>query len=192
MRKILFIILGILVVVSIGWYLYAKSHQTQPGVPSITDFSSFFPIGDKSDPTATNPDGVLGTPQTGSAEPATSSPFTQISAHAVANYGLFTNTTTTTITSDSATTKPTYQKIITNVVRYVSRANGYVYEVEKEGVPLQISNVYIPNVYEASFGDNGMTALLRFLRPDQKTIASYSVPVPPANIDGTRTQKEGL
>ena len=73
----------------------------------------------------------------------------------------------------------------------MSRANSYVYEITNNETPLQISNVYIPNIYEAVFGDKMNTALLRFLRSDQRTIATYSVPIPSENPDGSRTQKEG-
>jgi hypothetical protein len=87
--------------------------------------------------------------------------------------------------------KPVTQTTYSHRIRYVSRSNGYVYEIENGVAPLQVSNVYIPNIYETLFGDNANSALLRFLRPDQTTIATYSVPVPPPNTDGTRTQKEG-
>ena len=76
-------------------------------------------------------------------------------------------------------------------MRYVSRGNGYVYEKRNGDNPIQISNLYIPNIYEASFADANNTALLRFLRDDQQTIATYTVPVPPKNTDGTRTQLPG-
>ena len=34
--------------------------------------------------------------------------------------------------------------------------------------------------------------MLRFLKPDNQTIATYSVPIPPLNLDGKRTQKSGV
>jgi hypothetical protein len=88
--------------------------------------------------------------------------------------------------------KPVTQTVIDHMIRYVSRGNGYVYEIKDGGIPLQISNIYIPNIYEAFFADNNTTAILRFLRSDYKTIATYSVPIPPLNTDGTRTQKSGI
>lgn len=78
-----------------------------------------------------------------------------------------------------------------NFVRYVDRANGYVYEIANNGTSIQITNVYIPNIYEAFFADNGKKAILRFLRDDQKTIATFVVPIPEANLDGSRTQLQG-
>ncbi len=194
MRKILLIAIVIIVVASGGWYWYAKSHQTAPGVPSITNFSAFFPVGDPVEPTL--PDGVL--PQPTSPDETigttTPSPFTQLSPHAVAGFGAFTRQVTVTVPPDPSIpkSKSTKQTLIQHVLRYVSRGNGYVYEIEDGSIPLQISNVYIPNIYEVLFGDKFATVLLRFLRPDQRTIATYSVPIPPANTDGTRTQKPGV
>jgi hypothetical protein len=66
-----------------------------------------------------------------------------------------------------------------------------VYEIKNEGTPIQVTNIFIANIYEALFADGGKTAVLRFLRDDAKTIATYMVPIPDKNIDGTRTQKTG-
>lgn len=194
MRKILLIVVVVIILAAGGWYWFAKSRQTAPGVPSITDFSAFFPVGETGDPTlldgllqndTTNPTGGATTP---------SSRFTQLSPHAVAGFASYMKSVTTTLPPDPAKpkAKPITQTTQHPALRYISRANGYVYEIEKGEVPLQISNVYIPNIYEVLFGDNFNTALLRFLRPNARTIATYSVPIPPPNTDGTRTQKEGV
>lgn len=192
MRKILIIFLGVLILAAGGWYWYAKSHQTAPGVPSITDFAAFFPVGETTDPTLLDGRLAEDTPDnTGST--ISNSPFTQLSPSAVAGFVSFIKPITTTIPADPTNpkAKPTTETTNVHFLRYVSRSNGYVYEIEEKQTPLQISNVYIPNIYETFFGDNFNTAILRFLRPDQRTIATYSVPIPPPNPDGTRTQKEG-
>ncbi len=192
MRKILLIVFLVVVIGGAGWYLYKKQHQTQQGVPSLTDFSSFFPIGDQ-----TTPQEAPGVLPTAPAQTATSTasssntPFQQVSAGAVAGYTVFTRSITTPVQSSSSTKSKT-QTTTQSVLRYVARDSGYVYEVTPGTVPLQITNVYIPNIYEAFFGDkDASTALLRFLRDDDRTIATYSVPIPPPNSDGTRTQKQG-
>lgn len=193
MRKILLIVLVVIIAAAGGWYWYARSHQVAPGVPAITDFSAFFPVGESGDPTAL--DGLLqGTPTDGGSTAAIPSRFKQLSPHAIAGFVSYMKPVTTTIPADPTKpkSKPTTQTTQVHTIRYTSRTTGYVYEITDGDVPLQISNVYIPNVYEAFFGEAMNTALLRFLRPDQRTIATYAVPVPPANSDGTRTQKEGL
>jgi hypothetical protein len=196
MRKVLIVIIAVVILGSVGWYIYAKSRQTAPGVPSITDFSAFFPTGEQNDPTAF--DGILN-PTLSTDETSVDvgdsalapSRFKQLSPHPVAGFSPYTISTQVTVPATDPKAKPTVQTIIKHYLRYVARSSGYVYEIEEGGVPLQISNVYIPNIYEALFGDGRSTALLRFLRSDQRTIATYSVPIPPLNPTGTRTQKEG-
>lgn len=176
-----------------GWYWFAKSHQTAPGVPAITDFSAFFPVGESGDPTLL--DGVLqNNPSDPNGTAAINSPFIQLTPHAVAGFSSFMQPITTTLPPDpkKPKAKPVTETTYVHRIRYVSRSNGYIYEIEDGAAPLQVSNVYIPNIYETLFGDSSNSALLRFLRPNQSTIATYSVPVPPINTDGTRTQKEGV
>lgn len=191
MRKILIVVI-VISIVSGGWYWYAKKHQTAPGVPAVTDFKSFFPIGETGDPTLL--DGTLqDTPNTSPAVESVS-PFTQLSSHAVAGYISFLKSykTQQPVDPKKPKAKPIIQITQKHLIRYVSRANGYIYEIAEGEIPLQISNIYIPNIYEAFFANSGDSALLRFLREDKKTIATYSVPIPPANPDGTRTQKQGV
>lgn len=206
MRKVLLIVVVVLAVAAGGWYFYAKSKQDATGYPKVTDFGAFFPIG--VDTTSTIPGSVSPgeAPTNTQTLPQPTSQFRQLSPHAVAGYSAYTATVTTTIPADptipksparnagqsTAGGKPTTQTTTKALVRYVSRTNGYVYEITDKSVPLQISNISIPNIYEASFADKYATALLRFLRDDQRTIATYAVPVPPANPDGTRTQKQGV
>ena len=79
-----------------------------------------------------------------------------------------------------------------NYIRYVDRGDGYVYEIANGGVATQITNIYIPNIYEALFSDQGKKVFLRFLRDDQKTIATFGIPIPDPNLDGSRTQLPGF
>lgn len=193
MKRILIIILSIALLGGVGWYFYSKNKQSQGGIPSLADFGSFFPIGNDVTPPGLlqGPNETLSTNQN---QVVFQSPYRQISPHPVADYTVFKRTTNIIIPPDPKIpkSKPTTQTETHNILRYVARNSGYVYEIEDGGVPLQISNVYIPNIYEAVFSDKFNSVLLRFVRPDQRTIATYSVPIPPANPDGTRTQKIGL
>ncbi len=194
MRKVLIVISSLIVISGLAWYWYNKTHQPQPGVPTITDFSAFFPLGYSTDPTIPI-DGVLPTtpPPTSSGNGVTSQ-FTQLSPHPVAGFAAYTKLVSIITPADPniPKSKPTVQTVTKHFLHYVARSTGYVYEIEDGGIPLQVSNVYIPNVYEAYFADTFNTAILRFLRTDQRTIATYTVPVPPLNTDGTRTQKQGV
>ncbi|MEI6022241.1 MAG: hypothetical protein WCQ32_00120 [bacterium] len=96
-------------------------------------------------------------------------------------------------TPQPQTTSPATSDFSTNnYIRYVDRKSGYVYEIANGGVATQITNIYIPNIYEALFSDQGKKVFLRFLRDDQKTVATFGVPIPDPNLDGSRTQLAGF
>lgn len=55
-------------------------------------------------------------------------------------------------------------------VRYVTRELGYVYQVDpKTGDTTQLTNTTIPRIYEAYWGEQGNSVVLRFLKDDQVT-----------------------
>jgi hypothetical protein len=192
MRRFLTIIIILLLVVTGVWYFYVRPREMGvAAVPSI--LKPFFPT------STTNPLAGSGSNATnsgaagsGSGTNISNSPFKQITGQPVAGYAIFSVSNTLTIPAVDPKSKPTTQTVVDHMLRYVSRSNGYVYEIKDGGIPLQISNVYIPNIYQAYFADGDNTAILRFLRSDNETIATYSVPIPPLNTDGTRTQKAGI
>ncbi|HVY36043.1 MAG TPA: hypothetical protein VG982_02085 [Candidatus Paceibacterota bacterium] len=195
MRRRISIIIVILLVGVIAWRVAVRFKQ--PTTTSQTTggiFQTIFP-GRSSTPSSDTitPSGTIGnagdTVSTGEAVPFSS--LKQLTHSPVAGLTLYTSSKTVTVPATDPKKKSTTQTLVERTLRYVSKTTGYVYEIKDGGIPLQISNVYIPNVYEASFADGGKTALLRFLRDDSETIATYSVPIPDANPDGTRTQKSG-
>jgi hypothetical protein len=188
MRRILLIILLILLVGLAGLYFWEKKRIATTGVQPTGVFKSFFPLNQSpvTVPNSTVPDTTDTT-----ARAQTLSRFTQLSARAIAGYSAYTDTYKITIPAENPKSKPTTQTVTDNVVRYIARVSGFVYEKRNSDTPVQISNVYIPNVYEGSFMDTNQSAVLRFLRDDNQTIGTYIVPIPPKNSDGTRTQKEG-
>lgn len=215
MRRILIIIVILLVVGTGVWYFYIRP-KTQSGTSPVPNIMKpFFPTSTTTTGSFGTAPGVLGngtdtTNTSGQPTPV----FKQLTATAVAGYSVFTRldpvTTTAAVatpdtsastqlvlasiknsTSTKKVAKPTIPTVLNHILRYVSRSNGYVYEINNGAIPLQISNIFIPNIYEADFMDSNNTAVLRFLRPDNQTIATYTVPVPFLNTDGTRTQKSG-
>ncbi len=55
-------------------------------------------------------------------------------------------------------------------VRYVLRENGHVYEIDTTTwVVVELTNTIVPGVYEAFFGNNGNTVVLRYIKLDQLT-----------------------
>jgi hypothetical protein len=190
MRRIL-IILGIIIVAWAAVYFFYIKPREKVSTPVPNILKPFFPS------STSNNTGSFGSDNTIPSIPGTGigsqtvSPFKQLTGQPVAGLTIFSLNNTVSVPSTDPKVKPTVQTVTDHYLRYVSRANGYVYEIKNGGVPLQISNVFIPNIYEAYFADNNNTAILRFLRNDNETIATYSVPIPPLNSDGTRTQLSG-
>ena len=179
-RIILFII--ILLFVGGAFIAITSIRNKNNGIQnSESAFRNFFPLGDGTEnPISEDPNSPQ-EPSPNTSNPSSSSKFLQITTGPVAGYTVF---------------NQTKGAIIEYYTRYVARQSGFVYEIKDEsGVPqtaLRISNVFIPNIYEASFADGNKSVLLRFLRDDSRTISTYAVPIPDPNPDGTRTQKEGI
>lgn len=191
MRKIIIILIAIVLISGGAWYFFSKSKKTDPAPGTDSGFKSFFPFGNSNN--TDNPDGTIDQNNTNPpiVDNQKISPFKQLTSQTVSGYSSFTTRTIVTIPPTTPKGKPTTETIIDHIVRYVSRDNGYVYEIKNSGTPIQISNIYAANIYEALFADASRTAILRFLREDAQTISTYSVPVPEKNPDGTRTQKDG-
>jgi hypothetical protein len=205
MRRPLIILLIIALFIGGMYFFYIRPKQLT-GAPMPAMLKPFFPS------SISSTDGSFGADSTtapANASVASTAALKQLTGHPVAGYTVFSVTSTVSIPSAvsnssaaaslqalsvKASVKNTAltQTVIDHYVRYVSRLNGYVYEIKNDGVPLQISNIFIPTIYEAQFADNNNTALLRFLRTNGRTIATYSVPIPALNPDGTRTQVSGV
>ena len=82
-------------------------------------------------------------------------------------------------------------------IRYVARANGYIYDVDpKTGASTQITSTFIPRVYEAYFALGGNTVILRYLKHDdlaRKDIIKTQIAdlVLPLNTAGNSTDAIG-
>ena len=188
MRRILLILTILGLAGGAVWYFVLRPRGTPTEQPG-GGFKEFFSFGGENDEnTGQN---QIPLPNEQIIPSATSSSFKQITALPVAGYTVFSQTKTITTPPSTPNGKPGVQTIIENIIRYVSRQSGFVYEIKNETAPLQISNIFIPAIYEAYFADNNTTAILRFIKDGTNTIGTYSVPIPSENPDGTRTQKEG-
>lgn len=193
MRRILIISVILLLLGGAAWvFVMAPRTNDSDQSGNTGGFRSFFSLGEKStDPSTedTRPDdGMVGMSE--EVLPV-GSPFSRVGFGPVAGYAYFSIEKNITTPSIDSKQNATSRRITEHYLRYVSRTNGYIYEIKDGGTPVQISNVYIPNVYEATFADNNKTVILRFLRADGRTIATHSVPIPDQNADGTRTQIPG-
>lgn len=195
MKKV-FVFIFFILILGGGFYLY-KNKKNNPNTPIL---SAIFPEGGFINPKKDDLKDIEGdvsseeNPQISGENITSNSKFKQLTTNPVAGYTSFNIEIKKNIPADPniPKSKPSSEIIKKHLLRYVSRASGYIYEISDGEIPLQISNIYIPNIYEAYFIDNNKTAILRHLRSDKKTIASYSLPIPEENTDGTRTQKDGL
>ena len=113
MRKLLIIIIGLILLGGVGWYFYSRnSTSTQGGVPSITDFSSFFPVKDVTDPSLLGdeavPAGVVPSSTTGESTvstPTALSKFKQLTPHPVAGFTAYTEPYKVTVATDPTNPK---------------------------------------------------------------------------------------
>jgi hypothetical protein len=190
LRKLFLIVILLGLAGGAVWYFVIQKN-TQDGVTPQTP-RSFFPLGgtreNREEETIEPPIPIEG----GGTTTISNSPFKRLTNNPVAGYAFFTTTRTVTTPNANPRLKPTVETFTDRIVRYVSRQSGFVYEIKNGTVALQITNLFIPNIYEVVFADAYNTVLLRFLRDDTQTIATYAVPIPPENTDGSRTQKEGI
>lgn len=188
MRRLLIIIIILTLIAGGVWFFFFKDTQNDsqnPGEGGL--FRSVFPLVNRggSNTESATVSFVENTEEN-------NSPLKKIIASPVAGVTAYTISREVSIPSDDPKKPPTKETVVERIVRFVSRSNGYVYEIKNEGRPLQITNTYIPNIYEAFFVDAGSTAIVRFLRNNYRTIATYAIPIPLQNPDGSRTQKQGV
>lgn len=70
-------------------------------------------------------------------------------------------------------------------IRYVDRATGNVYQTWADRISeKKFTNTVIPKVYEAIFGNNGDSVIMRYLRPDEKTIVTFIGKLPADTLGG--------
>lgn len=71
------------------------------------------------------------------------------------------------------------------ILRYVDMATGNIYQTFLDQIDeRKFSDTTIPNVHEAFFGDNGNSVIMRYLKPDGKTISTFAGSFPKEVIGG--------
>jgi hypothetical protein len=83
----------------------------------------------------------------------------------------------------------TYTRDGKTYVRYVLRENGFIYDIDTTTwETTEISNTFLPRVYEAVFGANGNAVVLRYLKLDPLTrrdvIKSFLADITPPETGG--------
>ncbi len=216
MSKRNFILLIIvLVVAALGFFGFLYLKQPTPPTTGTTSgtnfFSQFNPFGNSSSnkPPATTPPPVdvsgYVPPET---TPTAPTKLTKVSSVPVAGFTIFSkerlkeipiettpSTTANPPTAKTKTVKP--QTEFVPALRYVDRATGYIYQTFADTLSEQkFSETIIPTIYDAYFGNNGQSVLMRYLKPDGETIETFlgtlpkEPPVTAENTDTTVGQAE--
>lgn len=70
-------------------------------------------------------------------------------------------------------------------LRYVDRITGNIYQTFVDKIDeRKFSGTVIPKVYEAFFGNNGQSVVMRYLKTDEKTIETFTGSLPEEHLGG--------
>lgn len=201
---ILLIIILIIIIIAVFGFLYFRQGQT-PGIDNTgTNFiSQFNPFGTSkpaTPPAITPPADVSGyqpepTPETAILK------LKKISSMPIAGFTVFskerlkdvlvvppadTQNTTPPTTTTKKTAKPTPPPTeFMPALRYVDRATGNIYQTFADKIEeRKFSTTIIPKIYEAFFGNNGQSVVMRYLETDEKTIITFIGNLPKELLGG--------
>ena len=194
-RKILLVLIAItILLVGVWFYFSFKSTSSPSGTTSSTTLGSLFPFG----PSKTAPSGTTGdTTQTGTTTgdttqtipPETTSALTHLSSKRIAGFTVVTPTSSAPATVDinDPTGKQVPAQAALPFARFAEQGTGYIYDVKVDGTGLvKQSGTVIAQTAEALFANSGNSVVLRYVKSDNQTVASYLGQLVPA-VDATST-----
>lgn len=173
-------------------YLYKPESTIKEKITSGINFiSEFFPFGkSKSTPQGDSdtPADISGyTPPTNTEVPEEL--LTKVSTMPIAGYGVFMkerfkeeteiipDPTQTTVEATGVPIPPTVELV--PALRYAERATGNIYQTYADIIDeRKFTTTVIPQVYEAFFGEKAESVIMRYLKPDGKTISSFLGTIP--------------
>ncbi|MEO5635327.1 MAG: hypothetical protein ABIS26_01725 [Candidatus Paceibacterota bacterium] len=194
---ILIMLLLIITIVYFGFMYFRKS--TTPLVPGESNnfWSTFNPFNkNNANPNyATPPGNTDNIPTTGNDTPGK---LKKVSSMPVAGYGVFlkerlkeippvvpavpaeASTPVATTTAIPSTTKPvavtptTPPTEFATALRYVDRASGNIFQTFADNIEeRKFTTTTIPVIYEALFGNQAQSVVMRYLKSDDRTIATF-------------------
>lgn len=196
---LLIIILTITLVVALGFLYVSRSPSTpgeeEGGTNFLSEFNPFGPSTPTTSPnnTPTNTDPANGEQGTGEI-PTETSRLTKVSSMPIAGFTVYqkerfkevpvvvpevvetAGTTTETEAKTTTTSKPTPPPTeFAPSLRYVARTSGNIYQTFADKIEeRKFSMTVVPKVYEAYFGNKGESVIMRYLKADDKTIATFA------------------
>ena len=191
---ILLIIILVIAIIAFFGFLFSQPNGATPGAGSIgTNFiSQFNPFGNGT--TTTKPPVVTPPVDISGNQPnppmQTNSKLIKVSSMPIAGYTVFSKErlkdvpivtpatapdTTTTLVIPKASTKPTPPLTeFMPALRYVDRATGNIYQTFADKIEeRKFSGTVIPQIYEALFGNKGLSVVMRYLKGDGRTIETF-------------------
>jgi len=178
---LLIIILVIILLFIFGYFYFYKNNNPIPGGEGTNFNFDFNPFGgDKTNPPTTPPTDVSGYTPPGEDE-VVAQKLMKVSTMPIAGFGIFSKERfkeIPTVVEEENT--PTTAKPVAPLtefmpaVRYVARATGNIYQTFADKIEeRKFSDTIIPKVYEASFGNKGESVIMRYLKEDDTTIATF-------------------
>jgi hypothetical protein len=185
-RKTILIILAI-ILIALGVWVYVESQKnaSKSGTASSSKglFSSLFPFGSGTAPANSGTGGTTFPTGNGTDEtPSTvASRYAHISKDPTAGFIVVvppsvTATVKTKTATGSTVSVPavTIASIVYPTVRYAASGTGYVYDADAKGQNMRkVSGTVVARTAQALFGDNGASVILRYVKTDNQTIATY-------------------
>ena len=179
---LLTIVLTIVVIIVLG-FLYSKKDAvpTDGGGGGTNFIARFNPFSDRSpeDPNVTPP------PSSPDLPPEEGEilevKLNKISSMPVAGFGVYKKerlkevltSTPTEIETSQTTPAPPSTEFVT-ALRSVDRATGNIYQTFADKIEeRKFSTTVIPQIYEAHFGNQGTSVVMRYLQPDGQTIETF-------------------
>ena len=209
--KRIIIIIGVILLVTLGVWAYQASKNnggTSSGSQSSGGIGSLFPFfGGNSGTSGTttdsgNTDGGLGGGTTET--PTGSSPLKRISNKVVGGYTIITPLGTTSpvtairklIGSIAPTTPSTASTPITVMsapkIRFMERGTGYIYDTDALGVgEKKLTGTAIVRALDGLFADNGASVVIRYIKNDNQTVATFLGHVPTQEDDTVLGELKG-
>ena len=192
MSKKTIIIFIILIILALGGWVFISSRQQAPVGQDGTSggfFSSFFPFGttDLPDGTGTDTGGGTGSGTTGGGgKPLADSRLVQVSNKITAGHIALSPTNTPVIPTydindNTGATEPRPADTLP-IVRFAERGTGYIYDANAEGQNLRkVAGTVIARTAQALFGNGGDSVILRYIKNDNQTVATFLGRIVPAD-----------
>ncbi len=178
-RGKLLIIIAVVILVIGGWMFLSskKSNTVDSDGTQKSLLSTLFPFGKNStiDNPTQNTDGGDNGNSDQSSTPNAQKYLTQITSIATAGYTTLPTDTRPIVQHDvSGEVSTEVIQTILPGVRFAERGTGYLYDTDVKGQNLKkVSGTIIARTAEALFADNGATAILRYIKTDNTTIATF-------------------